>query len=772
MGATMHIFVLKGSISAHVSPAGNALCTATMGNSTAYRTPFGWFVMFFILMLLCVLYMIMCWCVGKEKENNRMHLYLLKATYIQKRGVSLTCVDADGGVHMLFEQYTPYFYAVDLPKRYHRDIKCTIEESTETKPYIGYSERSRNVIKMRTHNRRLLTWKDIHETKAPVVRQFFEERGLAPGWFDTDTMQSLADTAKPPPNLLVASFDVEAYSESREFTDASKPSDLITMIAISFQRLHGGPVTTHIVSLDAPPQSTDDLAVENCVDEQDLLQRFALAIKEHDPDVLIGYNIDIYDVKYIHERLIDKRTFYANLARDDGVGHRSARYEDFAFASKQAGSSVSGRWCIPGRVTIDLLKQVCAHNNTLKYNKKYANLKLDTVAQAELDACKTGFTFEEIFQAHETKDPASNQKLVDYNKQDCDLVLRLQTKLQVIIGLLQLSEISITQVDDVIHRGMTVRVMNLISKHAHAAGFYINNERVQQRKHKRQYDQKEDDSSSYQGAHCFEVVVGVHNEPVIGVDYASLYPSVMRRYNVDPSTLVLTEQSTKFSTTTRMLRDDDPSKIATYVDGAPLGPIPKMLAELNKYRKQVKTQMKAYDSQSVEYAVLNKRQLAIKVCMNSVYGFLGTATSGGFGHPELAASVTAYGRDLIRGTAVYIKETFPTSTIVGGDTDSVYFKIPGVTLEQSFDIGGSVCEAINNRYGYPIVLEMEKTYLPFVYLAKKCYFATKYEHKDDEGTLDIAGVALARGDSSQLTKDLQLDVIKAILEYSNKAGQI
>ena len=54
-------------------------------------------------------------------------------------------------------------------------------------------------------------------------------------------------------------------------------------------------------------------------------------------------------------------------------------------------------------------------------------------------------------------------------------------------------------------------------------------------------------------------------------------------------------------------------------------------------------------AKGIEYSVLNQKQLAIKVTMNSVYGFLGSST-GPIGHPELAAAVTSFGRELIRTT--------------------------------------------------------------------------------------------------------------------------
>jgi DNA polymerase elongation subunit (family B) len=173
-----------------------------------------------------------------------------------------------------------------------------------------------------------------------------------------------------------------------------------------------------------------------------------------------------------------------------------------------------------------------------------------------------------------------------------------------------------------------------------------------------------------------------------------------------------------------------------------------------------------YAKSPTEYAVLNKRQLAIKIMSNSCYGFMGSSNSGGLGHPELAAAVTAHGRDLIRGVALYIITTYPESQVVGGDTDSVYFTLPqdGNDLATSFKIGGEICKAMAKKYGAPIDLEMEKVYTPMVYLAKKTYAAIMYEAPLDKGKLDVKGMALVKGDSSTLTSKLQLDVIEVIMQ--------
>jgi DNA polymerase elongation subunit (family B) len=150
---------------------------------------------------------------------------------------------------------------------------------------------------------------------------------------------------------------------------------------------------------------------------------------------------------------------------------------------------------------------------------------------------------------------------------------------------------------------------------------------------------------------------------------------------------------------------------------------------------------------------------------------MGSSNSGGLGHPELGAAVTSHGRDLIKGVATHITDTYSGAEIVGGDTDSVYCTVPDDDNElvKSFEIGQQICQAIAIKYGAPIELEMEKVYKPMCYVAKKMYAAMMYESPDAKGTLDVKGMALVKGDSSELTRTLQLKVITAIMQKPKEA---
>ena len=89
------------------------------------------------------------------------------------------------------------------------------------------------------------------------------------------------------------------------------------------------------------------------------------------------------------------------------------------------------------------------------------------------------------------------------------------------------------------------------------------------------------------------------------------------------------------------------------------GVLPALLEELYAERKKVKKLMaKAYeDGDKLLEDILNSTQLAIKVSLNSTYGFLGRG-QGNLILKELGSIVTAVGRNLIQQSKNYAEGEF------------------------------------------------------------------------------------------------------------------
>lgn len=178
----------------------------------------------------------------------------------------------------------------------------------------------------------------------------------------------------------------------------------------------------------------------------------------------------------------------------------------------------------------------------------------------------------------------------------------------------------------------------------------------------------------------------------------------------------------------------------------------------------------------------DRRQLAIKVCMNSLYGVLG-ANFGVMRCKKIAELITYLGRKSNEETQEYVKELFPGAEVIYGDTDSVmviFAETRGLAqkgpegeveaLQKSFEMGEIAAEKISEKFKKSrLILECEKSYLPYIALkeGKKTYAGRKFMHPpktiaelDTTSTTEIRGLKPVKRDTSKWTAN----VIKGVIE--------
>ena len=185
---------------------------------------------------------------------------------------------------------------------------------------------------------------------------------------------------------------------------------------------------------------------------------------------------------------------------------------------------------------------------------------------------------------------------------------------------------------------------------------------------------------------------------------------------------------------------------------------------------------------------LEGEQLAYKVTANSLYGQIGARTSPIY-LKEIAAATTAEGRTqlekassfaeneknfpqvLNNGKTIYLK-----NKTVYGDTDSVFVKfdvrdsdgnpITGLAeLQPSIDLAISVERRI--VLDKPQYLEYEKTFFPYLQIAKKKYVGNLYEHDVTKFKRKAMGIVLKRRDNAPILKIVYGGIIDIIMDDKN-----
>lgn len=189
-----------------------------------------------------------------------------------------------------------------------------------------------------------------------------------------------------------------------------------------------------------------------------------------------------------------------------------------------------------------------------------------------------------------------------------------------------------------------------------------------------------------------------------------------------------------------------------------------------------------------EKAVLDGQQLAFKVTCNSLYGQVGASTSS-ICFKELAASTTATGRRMVLHARDYTLEKYQGSTLVYGDTDSVFINftpyikkkykdeypngIDDVTMMNlTIKTGQEAGKYVTSKLKPPQDLEYEKVFWPFMIFSKKRYVGNKYEFNPKKYKQTSMGIVLKRRDNAPVVKDVYGGIIDYILNHRNIKGSI
>ena len=174
---------------------------------------------------------------------------------------------------------------------------------------------------------------------------------------------------------------------------------------------------------------------------------------------------------------------------------------------------------------------------------------------------------------------------------------------------------------------------------------------------------------SYTGAVVIDPIKGFYEVPIATLDFASLYPSIMQAHNLCYSTLV-----TK-STIERLHLPPEayvqtPNGHCFVQSGVRKGLLPEILDSLLAQRAKAKADLKN-ETDPFRKAVLDGRQLALKISANSVYGFTG-ATVGKLPCLEISAAVTAFGREMLHKTRDLVQEHYTVANGYPADAIVVY----------------------------------------------------------------------------------------------------
>ena len=461
--------------------------------------------------------------------------------------------------------------------------------------------------------------------------------------------------------IRLVTIDIEVASENG-FPNVFDCAE--ELLAITLQNY----ATKNIICFASRPYINirKDVVYVECRDEIDLIQHFLAFWERETPDVITGWNCELYDIPYIAGRI--DRILGEKEARRLSPWGNIRRKELVIKGREQISYEVAGVSVID---YLDLYKKF-----TYKAQESY---RLDHIANVELGQKKLDHSEFETFKDFYTKDW---QKFIDYNIRDVELVDQLEDKMKLIELCFTMAYDAKVNFNDVFFQ---VRTWDAIIYN------YLKNRNIvippKDRSEK---------SDKFAGAYVKEPIPGKYDW-VVSFDLNSLYPHLIMQYNISPETLL--EERHPSATVERILnrqvKFDDYDDYAICPNGAMYrkdvrGFLPELMEKMYNdrviFKKKMLVAKQQYEKTKTkelekEIARCNNIQMAKKISLNSAYGAIGNQY---FRYYKLAnaEAITMSGQVSIRWIEgkmnSYLNKILKTNDVdyvIASDTDSIYLNL-------------------------------------------------------------------------------------------------
>jgi DNA polymerase elongation subunit (family B) len=493
--------------------------------------------------------------------------------------------------------------------------------------------------------------------------------------------------------IKLVTLDIEVASEEG-FPDVESCSEEILSITIQDY------TTKKIITWGVKPfnNTRRDVTYHYCPSEYELLNHFINHWMIDVPDVITGWNIQLYDVPYICKRL--NRVLGEKLMKRFSNWGLVTEGEIFINGRKHTTFDVGGLTQLD---YLDLYKKF-----TYKAQESY---RLDYIAEVELGQKKLDHSEFDTFKDFYTQ---GWQKFIEYNIIDVELVDRLEDKMKLIELALTMAYDAKVNYADVFYQ---VRMWdNIIYNYLKKRNIVI------PPRNKSQKDEK------YAGAYVKEPIPGKYDW-VVSFDLNSLYPHLIMQYNISPETLL--EERHPTASVDRILKNEINFEMykdyAVCANGAMYrkdvrGFLPELMDKMYQDRVIFKKKMidakKEYEKTknkelTKEIARCNNIQMAKKISLNSAYGAIGNQY---FRYYKLAnaEAITLSGQVSIRWIEnkmnAYLNKILKTDGVdyvIASDTDSIYLNM-GPLVETIFKGREKTTESVVTFLDKICQMELEK----------------------------------------------------------------
>ena len=580
--------------------------------------------------------------------------------------------------------------------------------------------------------------------------------------------------------IRIFTLDIETGAENG-FPDIETADQEILLI--SLKDSHTGRITV----FGARPYECKDPDVDylEFKTEVGLLKAFVHFWISNFPDVITGWNVQLFDMPYIIKRI------------ERVVGERESKMISPWKSILYREIYIKGRkqiaYDISGIATLDYLElyRKFTYTNQESY-------RLDHICSVELGAKKLDHSEFDTFKEFYTK---NWKKFVDYNIIDVRLVDQLDDKMKLLELAITMAYDAKVNFEDVYSQ---VRMWdNIIYVYLSKRNLVIPPKQESRKDNK------------YAGAYVKEPIPGIYDW-VVSFDLNSLYPHLIMQYNLSPETLKPSRHPTV--TIDRMLNKEVELNLVgetvcangTLYDTGTRGFLPELMDKIYQertiYKKRMLKAKQEYEDKPTvelkkEISRCNNIQMARKIQLNSAYGAIGNEHFRYY-RLEIAEAITMSGQLSIRWIGdrmnAYLNKLLSTEDVdyvIASDTDSMYLNL-GPLVNKFFSnksddkaaivtILDKICEDklepfIENSYqeladyvsAYEQKMKMKRENIADrgIWTAKKRYILNVWDSEGvryAEPKMKICGMETARSSTPAFFRDKLLKAYEIIIHEDN-----
>jgi DNA polymerase-2 len=476
-----------------------------------------------------------------------------------------------------------------------------------------------------------------------------------------------------------------------------------------------------------------------CKDEEECLLKFKEELKSFDPDIITGWNLIKFDLNYLNN-LFKKY----KIPFDIGRTNDNLRLKIETNFFRNSSANAVGRQIIDG---LDFIRDPFIKEAPSIKSAKFESYTLENVAQEILGQgklIKGDNRHVEIERLYASDKASDLRKLLDYNMMDCELVYEILEKTKMIELAIERSELTGVTFDRL--TASIVAFDSVYIREARKRGLVSPAVR---------FGQKEE---RLKGGYVYSSASGIFNNVLI-LDFKSLYPSIIKTFNIDPSSYLGHNLEKEKNVV------EAPNKVYFRNNE---GILPQIISELHIAREKAKKEKRELSS------------YAIKIIMNSFWGVLASQNCRYFDF-NMASSITSFARMIIQLTAKKIEEK--GYHVIYSDTDSVFVEANNTDIDKADKLGPEIQDYVNNFYKKYVKdnysrdsyldLEFKKQYVSMMIpslrkdddeqkAAKKRYAGLVSENGKE--SLEITGLEAIRGDWTEAAGDFQKELLMKVFK--------